>query len=180
MEREGRNCCLIHKTKPATVVNRGVTEARNWDFFPQAHVALQGTARPCHYYIVHDEIFRQLYAKNIPSPFQNVADVVEDLTHNMCYLFGRATKAVSLCPPAYYADLAWERARCYLASVFDTPTPSAAPSATGASTAGGAGAGQPNTDDVMIHTRLRDTMLYIYFLVGAIRYRTLSICREAN
>ncbi|KAH1988429.1 hypothetical protein KXV97_003028, partial [Aspergillus fumigatus] len=40
-----------------TVVDRGVTEARDWDFYLQAHSALQGTARPAHYYIVWDEIF---------------------------------------------------------------------------------------------------------------------------
>lgn len=37
-------------------------------------------------------------------------------THNLCYLFGRATKSVSICPPAYYADLLCERGRCYLHS----------------------------------------------------------------
>ena len=94
-----QDCDRSGNTKPGTIVDRGVTEARNWDFFLQAHAALQGTARPCHYYIVHDEIFRQVYAKSVPPPFQNIADIVEDLTHNMCYLFGRATKAVSLCPP---------------------------------------------------------------------------------
>ena len=154
-----QDCDRSGNTKPGTVVDRGVTEARNWDFFLQAHAALQGTARPCHYYIVHDEIFRQIYAKSIPPPFQNIADIVEDLTHNMCYLFGRATKAVSLCPPAYYADLACERARCYLASLFDTPSPSAAPSVTATSATGGAG--QPSADDVQIHPRLKDTMFYI-------------------
>jgi eukaryotic translation initiation factor 2C len=154
-----QDCDRSGNTKPGTVVDRGVTEAHNWDFFLQAHAALQGTARPCHYYIVHDEIFRQIYAKTVPPPFQNVADVVEDLTHNMCYLFGRATKAVSLCPPAYYADLACERARCYLASLFDTPTPSATPSMAGASVA--SGTGQLNAADVQIHPRLRDTMFYI-------------------
>lgn len=155
-----QDCDRSGNTKPGTVVDRGVTEARNWDFFLQAHAALQGTARPCHYYIVHDEIFRQIYAKQIPPPFQNIADVVEDLTHNMCYLFGRATKAVSLCPPAYYADLACERARCYLSSLFDTPSPSAAPSQAGASTA--AAATTPaSSDDVQIHPNLKDTMFYI-------------------
>ncbi|KAF4496077.1 Stem cell self-renewal Piwi [Fusarium agapanthi] len=154
-----QDCDRSGNTKPGTVVDRGVTEARNWDFFLQAHAALQGTARPCHYYIVHDEIFRQIYANSIPLPFQSIADIVEDLTHNMCYLFGRATKAVSLCPPAYYADLACERARCYLASLFDTPSPSAAPSVTGTSAAGGTG--QLSPDDVQIHQKLRDTMFYI-------------------
>jgi len=34
--------------KNGTVVDRGVTEARTWDFFCQAHTGLQGTARVCH------------------------------------------------------------------------------------------------------------------------------------
>lgn len=154
-----KDCDKSGNTKPGTVVDRGVTEAWGWDFFLQAHAALKGTARPCHYYIVHDEIFRQIYAKTIPPPFQNIADIVEDLTHNMCYLFGRATKAVSLCPPSYYADIACERARCYLASLFDTPSPSDAASVAGTSATGGAG--QPNTNGVEIHPKLKDTMFYL-------------------
>ncbi|KAF1829044.1 putative RNA interference and gene silencing protein [Decorospora gaudefroyi] len=156
-----KDCDRSGNTQPGTVVDRGVTEARNWDFFLQAHAALQGTARPCHYYIVHDEIFRQIYGRAIPPQFQNIADIVEDLTHNMCYLFGRATKAVSLCPPAYYADLACERARCYLSNLFDTPSPSTAPSVAGASAAGEEAGGDPTDADVAIHPRLRDTMFYI-------------------
>jgi hypothetical protein len=58
-----------------------------------------------------------------PHPFPNAADALEELTHNMCYFFTRATKAVSICPPAYYADLACERARYYLSGVFDPVTP---------------------------------------------------------
>ncbi|KAL9010648.1 MAG: hypothetical protein Q9173_004437 [Seirophora scorigena] len=138
-----------------TVVDRGVTEARNWDFFLQSHTALQGTARPAHYYIVLDEIFTK--QKIIP-PFQNVADVLEDLTHSMCYLFGRATKAVSICPPAYYADIVCERARCYLSGLFDMSTPSATPAQ---SVAGGGGSTEAKTEDVLIHPDLRNTMFYI-------------------
>ena len=44
------------------------------------------------------------------------ADQLQRLTHDCSYTFARATKAVSLVPPAYYADLACERARCYLAA----------------------------------------------------------------
>jgi hypothetical protein len=42
------------------------------------------------------------------------ADEIQQGTHTASYLYGRATKAVSLVPPAYYADLACERGRCYL------------------------------------------------------------------
>lgn len=136
-----------------TVVDRGVTEARNWDFFLQAHTALHGTARPAHYFVVLDEVFRKAGGK----PNTNAANDLETLTHNMCYLFGRATKAVSICPPAYYADLVCERARCYLSGVFDassTPTASIAGSA-------GAGGQAVNTSDVTIHPSLKDSMFYL-------------------
>lgn len=133
-----------------TVVDRGVTEARNWDFFLQAHTALQGTARPAHYYVIHDEIFR---GSKVPAPFQNSADVLQDLTHNLCYMFGRATKAVSICPPAYYADLVCERARCYLSKEFAPPSNQS----TVASTAGQAAAAR----NVSIHANVKDSMFYI-------------------
>lgn len=37
----------------------------------------------------------------------------------MCYNYGRATKAVSICPPAYYADLVCTRARIHKDELFD-------------------------------------------------------------
>ena len=140
-----------------TIVDRGVAEARNWDFFLQAHTALQGTARPAHYYIVLDEIFR---GRQVQPPFQNAADALEDLTHNMCYLFGRATKAVSICPAAYYADLVCERARCYLSKLFDA-TPGATPAGSVVSGVGGRGGQVADPNDVRIHENVRDAMFYI-------------------
>ncbi|KZL66534.1 rna interference and gene silencing protein, partial [Colletotrichum incanum] len=141
--------------KPGTIVDRGVTEARNWDFFLQAHATIQGTARPAHYFVVLDEIFRNRY-KRIPPPFQNVADLLEDLTQSMCYIYGRATKAVSICTPAYYADILCERARCYLSGVFDTSTDSAASSMAGSTQ------GPPvGNEDVRTHPKLSNSMFYI-------------------
>lgn len=142
--------------KPGTVVDRGVTEVRNWDFFLQPHAALQGTARPAHYYILLDEIFQRRY-RTIPPPFQNIADVLEDLTHNMSYAFGRATKAISVCPPARYADIVCERARHYLGNLFNTPPHSAAVSVADSAHEGP----QASNDDVRVHMRLRDTMFYV-------------------
>lgn len=137
-----------------TVVDRGVTEARNWDFFLQAHSALQGTARPAHYYVIYDQIFQ---AQRVSPPFTNAADAVEDLTHNLCYMFGRATKAVSICPPAYYADLACERARCYLTGLLD-------PDSTAASVISGQAGSSGQAADpslVKVHDNVKDSMFYI-------------------
>ena len=141
---------------PGTVVDRGVSEPRDWDFFLQAHSALQGTARPAHYFTVWDEIFYPRYPANSGGP--GAADVLQDLTHKMCYIFGRATKAVSVCPPAYYADLVCTRARCFLSDLFD-PLPV---DSTAGSTSGTEGAADMNRrDDVNIHPNIAETMFYI-------------------
>ena len=132
--------------KNGTVVDRGVTEARNWHFYLQAHNALQGTARPAHYFVIWDEIFSIMKPK---PPFKNMADVVEDLTHNMCYLFPRATKAVSICPPAYLADLICERGRVYLQRLYD-PKHSERE-----------GQHDAQQAEVEIHPNLADTMFYL-------------------
>ncbi|KAL8420370.1 hypothetical protein RB594_003238 [Gaeumannomyces avenae] len=172
--------------RPGTVVDRGVTEARVWDFYLQSHSALQGTARPAHYVVIRDDIFNPkgggggggggakrpesspgtspakpkaapgspqgsvrgkslmgamlqggrgrmgsiggvLHGSAGGSPggsrgggsggsgARNPADELEALTHSLCYVFGRATKAVSIVTPTYYADILCERARCYMA-----------------------------------------------------------------
>ncbi|KAF9011911.1 argonaute-like protein [Cyathus striatus] len=98
---EAENADRNGNPRPGTVVDRGVTTVYNFDFFLQAHGGLQGTTKPTHYYVVHDEIGFD-------------ADTIQGLTNAVSYMFARATKAVSLVSPAYYADLACERGRCYL------------------------------------------------------------------
>ncbi|KAI0085027.1 argonaute-like protein [Irpex rosettiformis] len=87
---------------PGTVVDRGITAIYEFDFFLQAHgTSTQGTARPVHYYVVRDDI-------------GFTADILQSLTNDMSYMSARTTKAVRLVSPAYYADLACKRGRCYL------------------------------------------------------------------
>ncbi|KAJ7747645.1 argonaute-like protein [Mycena maculata] len=88
-------------TQPGTVVDKGVTAVFDFDFYLQAHAGLQGTVRPTHYTVVYDEL-------NL------TADELQKGSNDFSYLYARATKAVSLIPAAYYADLACERGRCYL------------------------------------------------------------------
>ncbi|KIY67428.1 argonaute-like protein [Cylindrobasidium torrendii FP15055 ss-10] len=88
-------------SKPGMVVDRGVTSVYQYDFFLQSHAGLQGTTRPTHYYVVHDDIgFKP--------------DEIQQMTNHISYMFTRATKGVSLAAPAYYADMACERGRAYI------------------------------------------------------------------
>lgn len=89
---------------PGTVVDRGVTGEKLFDFFLLAHQGLQGTSKPAHYVVIKDEN-------------KLGADQLQSLTHSLCYTFARATRSVSICPPAYYADLLCERGRSYLHGV---------------------------------------------------------------
>ncbi|PFH47142.1 hypothetical protein AMATHDRAFT_7043 [Amanita thiersii Skay4041] len=88
-------------TKPGTVVDRGVTSVFDFNFYLQAHAGLQGTVKSTLYNVIYDET-------------RFSADEIQKGTNDVSYLYARATKAVSLIPPAYYADLACERGRCYL------------------------------------------------------------------
>lgn len=104
------------------VVDRGITEPRNWGFFLQSHTAIKGTARPAHHYVLWDEIFTNVKLESVHEgilPGVQPADRLERLTHSLCYLFSRATKAVNIPAPVCYADIACERAGRYLAEISD-------------------------------------------------------------
>lgn len=99
------------------VVDRTITEARTWDSFLQPHSTIKGTARPGFYTVVHDEVLRAAAAgapKRPDGKALSAADICQGLTQTLCYLFGRATRAVGIATPAYYADIACDRAACYL------------------------------------------------------------------
>ncbi|THH12645.1 hypothetical protein EW146_g7502 [Bondarzewia mesenterica] len=135
---------------PGTVVDRGVTAIYEFDFFLQAHAGLQGTTRPTHYYVVCNEMDLK-------------ADDLQGLTNAVSYTFARATKAVSLVSPAYYADLACERGRCYLHKLLQGISDSGTTSASGS--------GNAQNDEVwreaetMWHAgvkgKLKDVMFYL-------------------
>lgn len=119
--------------KPGTVVDRGVTGEKIFDFFLLAHQGLQGTSKPAHYVVIKDDN-------------KLGADQLQQLTHNLCYTFARATRSVSICPPAYYADLLCERGRSYLQGVLK-----------------GEGAEKflPNSWHGGVHENLAETMFYL-------------------
>ncbi|KAL1743810.1 ribonuclease H-like domain-containing protein [Schizophyllum fasciatum] len=96
-------------TKPGTVVDKGITGVFDYDFYLQAHNGLQGQVRPTHYTVIYDENGLG-------------ADELQQGAHTASYLYARATKAVSLIPAAYYADLCCERGRFYLNEFFGDPS----------------------------------------------------------
>ncbi|KAL0140472.1 Piwi domain-containing protein [Mucor lusitanicus] len=95
---EMRDADRTGNCKPGTVVDTDIVHPFEFDFFLQSHAGLQGTSRPTHYHVLYDE-----------NKF--TSDALQELTYNLCYIYGRATRAVSIVPAAYYADLIAARAR---------------------------------------------------------------------
>lgn len=102
--------CAVRKkdgnVRPGLLVDTDVTRPGEPNFYLQPHAALQGTARPTHYVILHAEI-----------PSLTIDEVV-DITHAFCYNYARATKGVSYCGPAYYADRLCDRGYHYLRRLY--------------------------------------------------------------
>ncbi|OLL23586.1 Protein argonaute [Neolecta irregularis DAH-3] len=95
--------------KPGLVVDSVITDPVEYDFFVQAHHALQGTARPAHYHVIDNKI-------NI------TVAAFQEMCHNMCYNFERSTTAVSIVPAVYYAHIVGQRLRAHLSRDYDAET----------------------------------------------------------
>ena len=85
---------------PGCLIEHDVTSPKEWDFFMFSHIALQGTSRPVHYTVLHDDA-------NHP------ANVLPNMIYEHCYQYMRSTTSVSLHPAVYYAHLASNRAKCH-------------------------------------------------------------------
>jgi eukaryotic translation initiation factor 2C len=89
---------LNGNVKPGVCVDQGITLAHGFDFYLNSHKGIQGTVKPAHYHVLHDE-----------NHFGS--DAIQIATYWLCYTFCRCTRSVSYCPPAYYAHLVAERGR---------------------------------------------------------------------
>ncbi|KAJ2687189.1 hypothetical protein IWW39_003110 [Coemansia spiralis] len=97
----GRDADRSGNCVPGTVIDRSVTMPAITDFYLFSHAAIQGTSRPTHYYVLHDD-----------ANFS--ADAIQQLTYNLCYTYAICTRSVSIVPPVYYAHRVAARARCHL------------------------------------------------------------------
>ncbi|EXJ61629.1 hypothetical protein A1O7_02058 [Cladophialophora yegresii CBS 114405] len=97
-----------YNPRPGTLIEDGVTYGDGQDFFLISQKAIIGTARPTHYVILGNET-------------KHTRREIAEMTHNLCFLFGRSTRSVGVCPPVYYADLAAGRARCYARKIYNAP-----------------------------------------------------------
>ena len=93
---------------PGTVVESTITHPFEFDFYLQSHPGLQGTSRPTHYHVLLDE--------NGFNP-----DSLQTLSYNLCYVFARCTRAVSIVPPVTYARLVCRRARFHASGSYYDP-----------------------------------------------------------
>ncbi|SPO38920.1 related to argonaute protein [Pseudozyma flocculosa] len=73
-----------------TVVDRDITSPYAFDFYLQSQAGLVGTTIPAHYVVLMDE-----------NRFSS--DSLQRTINSLCYSYARATRSVSLVPPAYYA-----------------------------------------------------------------------------
>lgn len=84
--------------QPGTCVDTTIVHPFEFDFYIQSHAGLLGTSRPTHYQVLQDD-----------NKF--TSDELQCLTYNLCHLYARATRTVSVVPAVYYAHLVAARAR---------------------------------------------------------------------
>ncbi|KAF9446932.1 Piwi-domain-containing protein [Macrolepiota fuliginosa MF-IS2] len=83
---------------PGTVVDEEVGHPVEFDFYLQSHTGILGTSRPSHYSVLFQD-----------NKFS--ADTLQRFTYHLCYTYARATRAVSIPAPVYYADIVCSRAK---------------------------------------------------------------------
>ncbi|KAJ1796836.1 hypothetical protein LPJ59_003504 [Coemansia sp. RSA 2399] len=139
---------------PGTVIDRSITFAPLFDFYLFAHAAIQGTSRPTHYVVLHNDI-------------GFTADELQKLTYSLCFTYAICTRSVSLVPPVYYAHRVADRARCHLVEMgmeFEDASSAAdeyytAGTAIGSRTTGTEATGP--TKLIKTHSRLDSTMYFM-------------------
>ncbi|KAL2061612.1 hypothetical protein VTL71DRAFT_6989 [Oculimacula yallundae] len=95
---------------PGTVVDTDVVTPNHVNFYLQAHESPKGTARSSHYTVLEDMCKYDMKK-------------LQEMTNKISYTGARATKALSVCTPAQYADFLCDRLRCYMKPAYDGKYP---------------------------------------------------------
>jgi hypothetical protein len=82
----------------ATSKEQSIVSGEYNEFYLNSHAAIQGTAKPCKYALIYDEIGFKLSELQL-------------LTYWTTYLYARCNKSVSYATPAYYAHWASKRGK---------------------------------------------------------------------
>lgn len=107
--------------RPGLLVDQVITHPYSFDFYLQSHQPLTGTGRSAHYFVLTNQM--QLSASDLqsivshpslPPPPLFPLTIPTLQTHAFCYTYAKATRGVSYCAPAYYADRLCDRGRAYL------------------------------------------------------------------
>lgn len=106
---EGKYGPLDRNVKPGTAVDSVVTRLEYREFFLASHFANKGSTRPARYVVLVDGVFQEGDA-NHPDSVE-FSRKLERFTNDLCYVFGCATQAISICTPAHYVDSLCTRAR---------------------------------------------------------------------
>ncbi|KAL1727089.1 Piwi domain-containing protein [Schizophyllum commune] len=122
-----------------SVIDTNIVDPVEFDFYLQSHAGIQGTSRPVHYW------------EN-----QLSADALQHFTYNLCHVYARATRSVSIPAPTYYADIVCARAKTHYKYRNDHSVPSeAASSSAGQSTEAG-----EQAKFEQVHPRQKGRMYY--------------------
>ncbi|KAG0206269.1 hypothetical protein BGX28_002266 [Mortierella sp. GBA30] len=84
-----------------TVIDTTITHPTEFDFYLQSHAGLQGTSRSTLYHVLVDQ-----------NKFSS--DELQTLTFNLCHVYSRCPKSVSIVPAVQYAHMLAFRGRYYL------------------------------------------------------------------
>ncbi|TVU22665.1 hypothetical protein EJB05_32380 [Eragrostis curvula] len=141
LPRGSRDDNDVANAPAGTVVDKGVCHPRNYDFYMCPHAGINGTTRPTHYHVLHDEI-------------GFTPDELQELVHSLSYVYQRSTSAISVVAPVYYAKLAAAQARQFVRfdDMSDTDMSDTASSASGE--------GAPALKLPRLHERVRSSMFF--------------------
>lgn len=95
--------------KSGTVIDNGIVSPFHYDWYCMSHKALLGTGRSAHHTVLVDD-----------SNFS--ADQLQPLVFNLCFTYAKATRAVSVPTPAFYASRLCTRAQLLLSQEDDRTT----------------------------------------------------------